>query len=453
VDAPVDAKWIPEPCKNLVMVRVSYFGALLLGIRPLHVATEEQCNDDNQGLYAELGIDCNRASRIQLCRNTLEQRKCEDNDEAVARFTGATDCSAAITMSGCLENKEVGRWCPRSCQLCPITPERAGSLVLVQRFCKKSCALCPGEGQQDCRGEFGAWSDCINCKRQSIYTTLRPAKNGGDACPFPENYTRVQDCCGLGTRWRVVAATSIPSFWEVVQIRFHRQANCNDDPIIVRSSLAVRPGEHNTITSSDEDSNDPARFRHSICIECCTKGNIGPIASGSAPPPYGCESALMPGASRRASWRSDCDPCASYEAWLGFRTAGEREEVRCVVLNQMPIGSESAVRHAPKILQLDRWDGSAWESVAVVKDAQSERVVLKVSKVDQLSFLAWLGGPWPRAAILIVAPIGVLSGLEVARRQGLIGNPCKTPSYSTVANDCSSSSEDGESRPLVRVGE
>lgn len=324
------------------------------------------CMDRDVELLAELAVDCAAAAGpLQLCRTTAEQRRCMDNNASLARWLPeAAGCVDAAVKGGCEANPAVSRWCPLSCGSCPLTPLRTQSVALVRKLCHSSCRLCPGLRQVDCHGEFGSWSACKDCRQTRVYRVLRPAAAGGRDCQFKDSDVGFKGCCRNGSRWRVVAAAPLPSFWRVTSVGFFEHPDCVSGQVWVRSAKGVQYGENGSLHTATAGLEDAASIHHSECIDCCTVDGIGPIASGSAPPPYGCENALMPHLAPLSSeWRSQCSPCQVDEAWLGFRTSGRQVDVRCVEVHQT-LPTSGAIRHTPAEVRLEYWNSTSWQACA-----------------------------------------------------------------------------------------
>lgn len=158
------------------------------------------------------------------------------------------------------------------------------------------------------------------------------------------------------------------------RVSFFEHPDCAQGLVAVRSSQGVEYGENGSLLWATSGLADAASVHHSQCIDCCTLDGIGPIASGSAPPPYGCESALMPHLVPDGSeWRSQCSPCMVDEAWLGFRTSGRQVDIRCVEVQQTAPTS-GAIRHTPAVVRLEYWNSTSWQACAIghsPRDAES----------------------------------------------------------------------------------
>mmetsp|Transcript_84337 Transcript_84337/g.139604 ORF Transcript_84337/g.139604 Transcript_84337/m.139604 type:complete len:449 (+) Transcript_84337:78-1424(+) len=394
-----------EPSVQVMLAARWYMTTLFLQLATTVTAKDsvisQQCVDDSAALWQQLQIDCRAATALQLCRNTLAARRCIDDDASLRRDTAiATDCASAVAISGCTSNPVVPRWCPKSCSICPITLKRSADQAIVRKLCPLTCGLCPGTGRRDCIGEWGPWSSCIACSRQRTYEVLRAEVGSGMACPFQDAYVENQDCCGQNTRWRLVAASAVPSFWEVRRIKFFEDHACSDTPVTVHSTHTAQPGmNHTLLPTTGSFQTDPARPSSTICIDCCTSDQIGPISSGSAPEPYGCESALMRDYAEDNSWRSLCSPCAPGEAWLGFRTEGDPVNIKCVRVVQNVKGAAGAVIHAPTRLRVERWSGATWEPVAESDGAGHEYVDVRVRRARLLQ----VDTNWAIGLLLVLA--------------------------------------------------
>eukprot|EP00928_Gymnodinium_smaydae_P018062 TRINITY_DN16878_c1_g1_i1.p1 TRINITY_DN16878_c1_g1~~TRINITY_DN16878_c1_g1_i1.p1 ORF type:complete len:513 (+),score=89.54 TRINITY_DN16878_c1_g1_i1:59-1540(+) len=417
------------------------------GLRPAVAAASPEtpsaagCADRDADLVKAHHIDCSSAILLQLCRNNDAQRRCEDDDQGLRVVTDANfSCHRAARLGGCADHPAVGELCPRACGYCPITPLRAAMVDLVRSLCPRTCGLCPGMGAEDCIGSFGAWTACDHgggpCRRSRLFRVTRPAARGGQACLHEDGEKEVADCCGVGTRWRVRAAGPVVSSWEVWRAAFYEEDSgsssssdpgCAGPPLRLDLAQPLRPGEdHGTVQSASALGGDPGRPSRTSCIDCCSRDSVGPIASGSQPGPYGCERALLFPAdappprlagAASASWRSQCSPCRTSEAWLGFRTQGEPRAVACVELWQRPLSAEpadgaAAPAHRPSHLQLERWTGAAWEAVgaampnarpnghAVLRLGQEESLVEEAE--DSFLFAAVLA---PLSAMVVVGTV------------------------------------------------
>jgi len=367
------------------------------GVVAFQVA-EATCQDNDVELMRRFQLSCEEASVMQLCRSTEAQRACIDDDRSLHMYAASvSNCSFATTMDACSRDPVVARWCPRACGSCPTTPERGDSVAATRRFCPVTCGLCVGHRAEDCIGAFGSWSTCsAECFRVRRFAVTRAAWLHGRQCDHVDGEQEYADCCGVETRWRVVAASALPGAWEVLQVKFYEEigtssdsiasaspSRCAGPPVVVTTHRGVRPGvEHETLSTSDGFlADDPAFVESSTCLGCCTPADVGPIASGSMPSPYGCESALMrqPSPASKPMWRSSCNPCESGQAWLGFRKSGDPAKVRCVELNQVAHDPVTGLAdRGPRKIRVERWTGDSWELRAESAGTLTDHVTIRV---------------------------------------------------------------------------
>lgn len=334
--------------------------------------------DDDAQMLNRHGMHCLMIANQQLCRNSLEQLGCVDDSVQLTRHIGVDgssdfflSCSHALEVGGCMSSSHVTRWCPKACGSCPTTFARDVLLTDARLLCKRSCGLCPGDGWHDCQGSFSGWGKCETCKRHRVFKVSQPRRTPGEPCPFADGAVEVKDCCGLATRWRVVAASPLPSFWEVVRLTFYQSGDCSGYPL----GITVDDGPD---VAAGTGVGIPLEDLANWSAEC-TPDNIGPIASGSEPAPFGCQSALLVSGTGD-TWRSGCGPCTAGEAWLGFRTPGAGIEVHCAeLLHPSVLGTDGALQHVPAVVRLERWNGKSWQVRAQARPRPGElRVLLQV---------------------------------------------------------------------------
>lgn len=398
---------------------------------------DEVCLDDNANFDQAQGIRCIDAARLQLCRNTPEQLRCVDNNDrlrqrvrTVSAHPPFENCTMAVDSGGCLASPGVARWCPKACGNCPTTPFRDAAVLEARRWCQHSCRLCPGEGRRDCQGEFGTWGRCAHCRRSRVYQVLAPASRGGVPCQFREGAVESEDCCGPETRWRFVAGSSLPSFWEVRKATFFYDGACQ------RGREAVASAEEGRGYRMGTGKGTPLDETH--CLDCCTRDGIGPISSGSQPTPFGCESALL-GTEANASWRSSCVPCAAREAWLGFRSSGDRVRIQCAELVLTDeLGTDGTMLHQPSFVLLQSWSGNGWQTQARQVIAPGTisvrfRVERDIWPGLDIPTVRWLAV----GAVVVLFFVVVLAALRFVPRPAPDGpsdeDSCQTDEYATDA--------------------